>query len=572
MYQAGVGKAKITGLKKGVGMMGYGMAFNYVKRKETDLFARAFVIKDTAGKKIVFVNAEIAFITISIKRGVINCLQKDYPEYGHTLENVLLSAQHTHSGPGGYSHYGFYNFSIPGFVPEVYQEIVEGIVDAIVQAENSLTPARININKGSFAPEIEVAFNRSMSSYNRNPDVIKYHENESHLAINREMTLVRIDTEQGDPLGMINWFGVHCTSVHNDNNSICFDNKGYASQFFEEDLAKDNPDFIAAFAQNPAGDITPNYIWDKKKKWTRGKFENDFESAAHNGRLQYQKAKEIYQNTENQQIVSGPIDYGLMYANFANVLADPEFTNSHSDAKTAPACHGVAFLKGTVEGPGMGSVEAVFATFLSKVVKTAELIKSKFQARHERQRILDKYKAQGRKHIIIETGERRMLGTGRLDRILIPSWADPTIRTLKLHYKNGALGHKPWTPQTLPLHMVIIGHLALVGIPGEITVVAGKRLKDTILDILKQRGVTEVIITSYCNAYSGYITTYEEYQEQRYEGGHTVFGEWTLAAFQTKFKQLALEMLKKPEDRSIETTEPVLFSEEELGKRSFVES
>ena len=40
-----------------------------------------------------------------------------------------------------------------------------------------------------------------------------------------------------------------------------------------------NTKFMSAFAQGAAGDVSPNYIMDKKKKWTRGKYEDDFESA-----------------------------------------------------------------------------------------------------------------------------------------------------------------------------------------------------------------------------------------------------------------------------------------------------
>src|SRR5437870_2286757 len=101
MYEAGTGKADITAFKKGIGMMGYGMWFNRVLERGTGLNARAFVFRNSeTGNKCVFVNAEIAFISISVKRGVIKKLQRHYPELGYTNENVLLSAQHTHSGPG----------------------------------------------------------------------------------------------------------------------------------------------------------------------------------------------------------------------------------------------------------------------------------------------------------------------------------------------------------------------------------------------------------------------------------------------------------------------------------------
>ena len=69
MYHIGVAKKDITTFKLGVGMMGYGMYLNIVKGADTDLFARAVVIKDSAsGKKVVMVNAEICFITIAIKK------------------------------------------------------------------------------------------------------------------------------------------------------------------------------------------------------------------------------------------------------------------------------------------------------------------------------------------------------------------------------------------------------------------------------------------------------------------------------------------------------------------------
>jgi neutral ceramidase len=38
-------------------------------------------------------------------------------------------------------------------------------------------------------------------------------------------------------------------------------------------------------------------------------------------------------------------------------------------------------------------------------------------------------------------------------------------------------------------------------------------------------------VQGYANDYAGYVTTPEEYGEQRYEGGHTMFGRWELPAY-----------------------------------------
>jgi len=97
-----------------------------------------------------------------------------------------------------------------------------------------------------------------------------------------------------------------------------------------------------------------------------------------------------------------------------------------------------------------------------------------------------------------------------------------------------------------PVAPLAIGQLALVCCPGEFTTTAGRRLLDAVDADLRARGATELLICTYCNDYMGYTTTREEYEEQCYEGGHTIFGQWQLAAFQTRFAELARE-LRRPE-------------------------
>lgn len=574
MYEVGTAKVDITSFKKDVGMMGYGMFHNRVSGVETPLHARVFAFKDlTTKRKVVFVNAEICFITISIKRGVIKKLKRHHAELGYEADNVMLTAQHTHSGPGGYSHYGLYNISVPGFVPEVYQNIVDGIVAGIVEADANMRPAKVSFTKGSFAPEIDVAINRSIKAYNLNPEVEKVTEKDAHLAIDREMHHFRVDGIDGKPIGSFNFFGVHTTSVHNNNTKINADNKGYASTFMEEAMKEENPNYISIFAQKATGDVTPNYVWDKKKRWTRGKFEDDIESAKYNGKLQFDKATELNQQAAQAgESIELGIDYALAHANFANITPDIEFTNN-PDAKTFLSCHGVAFFKGTTEGPGMEAPLVLVANFATWVVKIYDYIRALFVSKAERHKIHEKYRIHGNKKILIETGDRKILGTRNVTGFIVPAFIDPTIKYFKVFHKSGGLDHKPWTPQTLPLQIVTLGQVAFVAVPGEITTIAGKRLRQTVLDMLSSRGITEVVISTYANAYCGYITTFEEYQAQCYEGGHTPYGQWTLAAFQTKFKELAQQLLRQPEDRQIDTSiNPVEFTEEELSKRIFAYS
>jgi len=103
----------------------------------------------------------------------------------------------------------------------------------------------------------------------------------------------------------------------------------------------------------------------------------------------------------------------------------------------------------------------------------------------------------------------------------------------------------PWVESILPLQMARIGQLYLVGVPAELTTMSGRRLRDTVLQTLKAAGAPDdaiVVIAGVSNSYSHYVATYEEYQIQRYEGGSTLYGPHTLAAYQQEFTKLAHAM------------------------------
>lgn len=55
---------------------------------------------------------------------------------------------------------------------------------------------------------------------------------------------------------------------------------------------------------------------------------------------------------------------------------------------------------------------------------------------------------------------------------------------------------------------------------------------------------SQIVIAGLSNSYSHYITTFEEYQEQRYEGGSTLYGPHTLAAYQQIFEDLATKLAR----------------------------
>ena len=579
MFQIGAAKTDITAFIKGVGMLGYGLYSNTMESVETPLYARTFVLIDpSVQSKVCFVNCELGFITIALKKGVLKELRQRNPDCGYDDDNLMLTAEHTHSGPSGYSYYGFYNISTPGFVMEIYQKLVRSIADSIEQAEKTMRPGKILFSTGTFEPEKKVAFNRSLNQYNLNPEVKEKATWETaHLALNREMTMLKFVSDSGEDIGEINWFGVHPTNISNDNTKVCSDNKGYAAQYTEDYFAaKGKKDFVAAFAQGSCGDVTPRFTYNPKHTFQRGywegEFKDDFKSAQYNGNLQSEKAVEIYENAEKQGFeVSGGIDYDMLFVNFGNATCDPQFANGQLDAQTGPAVQGVSFFGGAImDGPGGHPAFIVLFKVLARVVKIYELILAKFKNEKFKKAIYRKYKTQGKKEIMIETHSRRILGTKHINRLIMPGWVDPSVASIKYFFEKIGYRDKPWTPKILPLQIFTLGNVALAAFPFEITTIAANRLKKSLEETLKDRGIRQVVLVPYANGYSGYITTYEEYQAQMYEGGHTVFGEWTLAALQTKFDVLAKAMLVPKHDRVVKHDDmPPSFTEEELNQFPF---
>jgi neutral ceramidase len=572
MYLLGTSKKDITCNEEGIGMMGYGKETQIVKGLETPLMVRTFIIKDSdSDKKLIWVIPEILSATNLIKRGVIDILNKDFSHLNICDEELMISATHTHSGPGGYFDSCIYNMTISGYVPKVYNAIVKGIVESIFEAANKLEPTNIYLNNSDFDKTLKVAFNRSIKAYNKNPEVkkkLKYKER--HLAVNRQMRLLKFVSNEGKAQASLNWFGVHTTSVGNDLCKICADNKGYAADELESWAYEkfDNKEYIGAFAQEACGDISPNFVWDKKRNRMRGGDKDDYLNAKTNGKIQKDKAIEIHESMGPINMLEGSIDSELIYVDMTKVFVNEEFSQGKANCRTGPAAMGLAFFLGATDGLGIPkSLKPIIKTAISSV-KLKERFSSMFN-KERRERINLKYDVHGKKDVFMETSEGRILGSDNMKKMLRTPM-DPTTVFMKRQYLKGGIDEKPWTPDIVPIQICIIGKLAILAMPSEITTIAADRLRQTVLNVLKKRGVSEIIVSSYSNCYSGYVTTYEEYQEQDYEGGHTLFGKWTLAAYQTVFRSVAEEMLKPKNSRTLDReTKPYIYKEATIKGRTY---
>lgn len=562
-YRAGWGKQHIEISACGYAMHGYGQPGHRATGTRNPLFARSIVIADGDEAPLFYCCLDLGYVTHAMRQGVVVAMQAQLGE-GFDETRLVLTCTHTHSGPGGCAHEGLYNLVTPGFVPAHLDAVVEAAVSALSSALANMQPADIHYRQQAVPDPVPVAWNRSLNAYNRNPDVTPQPRACTHLALDRTMHLISFSCD-GQVQALLSLFGVHATCLGNQLSHYDGDNKGYAALHAESSLRAagvENP--VAIFAQGTAGDVSPHYHGpgDRKRRRTlRG--EAEYAYARQNGQLQSEHAFAML--NQQGEAVSGPLDGVLSYVDMSDQPVPPEFANGEQGARTSSPCHGVGFFLGTpIDGPGMPAALGFAAKRLARAergrnLKTGSLRQAEYQAL---------YDSQGPKDILLDAGRKRVLGYA-LGRIPLPDLADPLVAELKRQARLGALNDSPMVPSVLPLQIVRLGNLRLVCAPGEFTTVAGRRLVATVQSSLPLENNETCLINTYCNDYMGYVTTFEEYQEQAYEGGHTVYGQWTLGGFQTAFTALA-DALKRPAgQRDYDTrTRPPRVPDSELALRS----
>lgn len=563
--QAGVAKVKVNFRTKQVHLYGYGRLSHKAVGAETDLYARAFIFCQDS-RQVAFLILETYMVSHHLKVEILSRLSQKNKGTELRLDNLMLCAQNTHSAPGGLSHYAMHNLSCGGFNRMAFEAYAEAGAEALQKAEKDLEDATLYLNAGELSIDADVAFNRSLEAYNTNPEIQKQDENNTHRAIDRLMKQIRIAGKKGNK-GLINWFGVQGTSIGVENDKIHSDNKGYAASLLESDQA-DEANFVGGFACEACADVSPNYH-GRSKWWPRGKYEDPIKSAYHNGFQQFERSKSLLENDDDQIPLNHTVDYTMEFVNLAAVPCAPEFTPNHTPVFCGQAAAGLALLDGSpVDNPG---IDAVSTALLSSWVKYRNFLRkvpliSNKTSRSEFRKLLE---AHGPKRILAELHQKKVLGFKNLNKVPLPPSLSDVGDELKRQYNARALQENTWFPAIVPLQIFILGDIAIVGYPGEITTVAGIRLKKSLLHRLHHRGIIDVIITSNANEYIGYTTTFEEYQEPTYERGMNFFGQYTLSAMQTAFNNLAADLLKPEQIRNkVTVLEPPAFSSAELNARS----
>jgi neutral ceramidase len=490
VYEAGMAKIDITGPPVGVMFWGYARKDQKGEGIHLRQYARSMVLQDKKSNSLLaYVTAEVGGIPFRIQRDVVRRLQAEVdPRFN--FSNVLLNAQHTHSGPSGY--FSVNAIYAPNFYPAYYQTLTSGIFESVKQAYQAREPAQLLLGKTTLE---DAGINRSLAAYMANPE-----EERKRYSANTDTTMIQlsVNTKTGIS-GFVNWFGVHPTNMTFNNKLISSDNKGVASYLSEKEaLKKGRKKFVAIFAQSNEGDVSPNLNLNNS-----GPGKDIFESTKIIGQRQFAASQRLL-STEASRILSSGIRATQAFIDMPNAVVSKQYTGSGKDEKICAAAYGYALAAGSTEEGG--------GHWLFREGMTDK----------DRKFYIDALAA------FLTQSPSEALRSCHLPKAVL--------------FPLGEAKPKESVSQIIPIGIVSIGDFGLIVSPHEVTTMSSRRLKETVLNVLKT-DVKEIALSGLTNDFAGYVTTKEEYGTQQYEGGHTLHGPYMLDLLRQEYEKLANDLL-----------------------------
>lgn len=524
-YLLGLGTGDITGPVVETNMMGYAS----LAQTDTGLHmrqrSRAFIIADATSpsNRVVFINADIAMGDTGVRRSIVSQLSSQFPGV-YTNENIAFVGTHQHSGVGGYLENLLPQLTALGYVKQTADAIVAGTVRAVQRAHANLAPGKLSVGNTTI---LDANINRSPTAYLANPasERARYQFDQD-----KEMTVLRFDDNNGNAKGLLSFFAVHGTSIYENNTLVSTDNKGMAAYLYEASVESSsmpgNATFVAGFTQSNVGDTSPNTLGafcespgkdydglpcEANHSTCGGTVQDchgrgpgfrisDFESNRIIGDKQFRGAQAVMNGARSS--VSGTVRSVHVYMNMATHTFN---LPNGTQVSTCPAAMGFSFAGGTTDGPGaldfiQGDNSSTPQNPFWEIVKGAVTP--------------------------------------------LPSAAQKACQDPKPILLNTGFAHSPyeWAPSTVDIQMLRVGNFVMLIMPGELTTMAGRRMREALRAKLISSGVlgsdAYVVVAGPANTYAHYVTTREEYGVQRYEGASTIFGQYTLDAYIDKYSSL----------------------------------
>ncbi len=230
----------------GVGMSAFSADSRQAVGFRQRLYARAIVLEDDSGERLALVVVDLGMVSLVLHRRVADRILRSGAGIG--ADRLLLTATHTHSGPGNFFAADGYNANagrFAGFDPVVTDFLIDGIAGAIEDAASDLQPAEAGWR---FEPVWDFTYNRSYEAYERNtsprvtvnPGVARPLDQQ---AVDSTFALFRVDRwdlqwENCAPRGAYGVFAIHSSNIPASNNLFDADIHGVIARAVEDHIRR----------------------------------------------------------------------------------------------------------------------------------------------------------------------------------------------------------------------------------------------------------------------------------------------------------------------------------------------
>ena len=170
-------------------------------------------------------------------------------------EGLVLSATHTHDGPGAVANDSvrYFWLAMDAYQPELFDRIVGDLAAVVVKALDNRVPARFGFTTGQESRDASLnSYRRSRSPWT--PDRVALQD-----ALRRRIGVLRVDQVDADgmpvrPLAIVTNYAAHGIVFGVENVYFSGDALGAVERSIEASF--DEP-MVAMFVQNTGGDVSP---------------------------------------------------------------------------------------------------------------------------------------------------------------------------------------------------------------------------------------------------------------------------------------------------------------------------
>ncbi|QUM81480.1 neutral/alkaline non-lysosomal ceramidase N-terminal domain-containing protein [Moritella sp. 5] len=480
----------------GMAMSGYSVMANKGVGFRTRLKARVIYINDGQGNATALVQTDLTSASLLLHHKVA----LEVANSGLKISDIVITATHTHSAPANHFENDFYNkhmSSQVGLDEQYLNFLTQQISTGIQQAISQQKPAKIATGQRDI-----YGYNRNRSLkaylYNNNISGIDPKDpNAKFRAVNPTLSMIRVDVKdhlnQFKPLAAFSSFSVHATALSPAVEVYNADLFAYAQKdlqwHIQEQYLTPWP-IVHALTTGTQGDMAPALPDLGDNLFTH--FNVNWPAAKRLGKGIGKESISLFNALSSQLTRSINITTAAREINIQHNNSIGNITLCKAPAVGAPVAGG-AYERRT---PYLG---------LNPFFRGGSAVTRSWFFNDGCQ------------------GNKAYLGYKYPQQLLAP------IKSF---------------PNTVLFQLIRINDATIIPLPFEVTAEAGRRITRHVVNAFSREDqpIKHIWVTSNANGYFGYSTTQEEYFQQFYEGGHTLYGKYTTAYLSAQLSVLAQDM------------------------------